>query len=340
MSDDPARAKTPQLELMNLIIGDWKARAVYTAAELGWPDQLADGPRTAAQVAAASGTDPVATQRFLQYLTALGVFREEDGSYSLAELGELLRSDREDSLRPYTLIAGSEFHRAWTDIASAVRTGQNAFEGAFQSSFFEYLSANPERGKLFDRAMAGNTALFDAVPGAYGFGAHQRFVDVGGGSGELAVRLLAAHQQLRGTVYDAEQSAEAAKKAIADAGLTERCEVASGDFLESVPEGGDVYLLARVLVNWPDEDCARILANCAAAAAPGARLLLVERVSGPGVDNALLLSHDTLMYVLFGGGGIRSSAEVTRLLEEAGFALDAITPLPQEFSLISATRRS
>ncbi|WP_373280471.1 methyltransferase, partial [Methylogaea oryzae] len=47
--------------------------------------------------------------------------------------------------------------------------------------------------------------------------------------------------------------------------MADRCEVRQGDFFESVPAGGDVYLLKAVIHDWNDEESARILRLCRAA---------------------------------------------------------------------------
>ena len=57
---------------------------------------------------------------------------------------------------------------------------------------------------------------------------------------------------------------------------------AGGDFLESVPPGGDAYLLSLVLHDWPDDQARHILANVAAAGGSGARLLVLDFMVPPG----------------------------------------------------------
>ncbi len=49
---------TPGDQLIRLFRGYWLSRAIYVAAELGIADLLEDGPRSVADLAAASNTHP------------------------------------------------------------------------------------------------------------------------------------------------------------------------------------------------------------------------------------------------------------------------------------------
>jgi len=75
--------------------------------------------------------------------------------------------------------------------------------------------------------------------------------------------------------------------------------------------------------------------------APGARLLLVERVVperiDPSVDTQSMLLADLNMLVLTGGHE-RTAAEYRTLLGGAGFALAHIVPTATPLSVIEATR--
>jgi len=46
------------------------------------------------------------------------------------------------------------------------------------------------------------------------------------------------------------------------AGVKDRCQIVEGNFFDSVPRGGALYLLSRVLLNWDDTDAIKILKEC------------------------------------------------------------------------------
>ena len=107
-------------------------------------------------------------------------------------------------------------------------------------------------------------------------------LDVGGSTGPLIAQLLSSHPALTGAVLDLAEARAGALATFAEAGISDRAEFIAGDFFESVPSGFDVHLLTAVLHDWSDDDCVRILRNCAAALAPGGRIVVVDSELDPG----------------------------------------------------------
>jgi SAM-dependent methyltransferase len=317
--------------LYQLAIGHYVSRALHLAAKLGVADELAAGPRTAAALAAATGTDAAALRRVLRLLVSAGVFSEGgDGAFALTPLGEALRSDVPGSARAMVLLfAGIGIQDAWKELEYCVRTGQPAFrkqspDGDAFSSF------DPEQAAIFDAAMATFAPQSAAaIAAAYDFSRFARVVDVGGGNGAILIGLLGAHPKLHGVVFDRPQVAEGARRRIAEAGLAERCEFVAGDFFASVPAGADAYLAKHVIHDWDDAKATAILRSIRRAMKPGARLLLAEGVYPPHVDTSLpsrgAAANDVNMLVSTGGRQ-RSEDEFRALYDAAGFALEKIVP--------------
>jgi O-methyltransferase domain len=78
-------------------------------------------------------------------------------------------------------------------------------------------------------------------------------VDVGGASGDLLHDLMEVNPNLEGVVFDLPHVAPDALAAAARHGLGDRLWVVPGDFFDSVPDKGDLYLLPYVLHDWDDE---------------------------------------------------------------------------------------
>ena len=104
----------PAVELRRMINGYQVSQALHVAATLGLSDLLADGPRSVADLAAATGTDERTLLRLLRALASVGVYAGgEEGRFTNTELGEALRSDAPRSVagwaavdRPAVLLAG------------------------------------------------------------------------------------------------------------------------------------------------------------------------------------------------------------------------------------------
>src|SRR5207302_2020682 len=79
----------PNIILHQMITGSWVTQAIHVAAELGIADVLADGPRTAAEIAARVDANPDALNRILRALAGIGIFREvDDGRFGQTPISE------------------------------------------------------------------------------------------------------------------------------------------------------------------------------------------------------------------------------------------------------------
>jgi hypothetical protein len=189
---------------------------------------------------------------------------------------------------------------------------------------FEYLSQDPESRRIFDEAMTGlSMQVSQAVVSAYDFSGIKRIVDVGGGEGTLVASILAAHDQMKGILFDLPAAVENARKQIEMAGLASRCEVAGGDFFEQVPAGADCYILASVIHDWDDEHSLRILKQCRKAMDHGSRLLLVECVI-PSSSEPLFSKLLDLQMLVVTGGRERTETQFKDLLTEADFRVTRV----------------
>jgi len=109
----------------------------------------------------------------------------------------------------------------------------------------------------------------------------------------------------------------------------------AGDFFESVPDGGDAYLLSTVIHDWDDERAALILRNCRRAMGSGARLLLAEALVPP-LNEYHFSKHMDLEIMVMYGGRERTEEEYRRLLAAEGFRIEQVIGTTSPFSLIEA----
>lgn len=186
-------ALPPQAILYQLSVGYYVPRALYVATRLGVADLLRDGPRSAAELAAATGTNADALRRVLRLLASVGVFDErEDGTFGPTELSRCLRSDVPDSARNMVLLfTGPRTQEAWADLEYCVRTGEPAYRKRGIADPFADMAKDPETTAVFDAAMADGTRFAALAVGAsYDFSKLGTLVDVGGGNGALLSGLL------------------------------------------------------------------------------------------------------------------------------------------------------
>ena len=113
--------------------------------------------------------------------------------------------------------------------------------------------------------------LTDAtVVAGYDFSAYPTIVDVGGGHGPLLATILAAAPASRGVLYDLPLVVANAPNLLREHDVADRVRIEEGSFFDSVPGGGDAYVLKNIIHDWPDEMAVQILRNVRAAAGPRA----------------------------------------------------------------------
>ncbi|MEV6236302.1 methyltransferase [Lentzea sp. NPDC051838] len=330
--------KSPsERHLIELMTGFWKTQAVFIATELGIVDRIAETNRpSAAELALALQLDADALGRLLDYLVGLGVADGDDATgYALTDVGALLRSDSPSAMRDHARLYGDQFYRAWGALTHSLRTGGSAFTLVHRAPLFSYLSENPQVSESYERMMVAGLPFFQAVSEVYDFSDARRIVDVAGGHGALLDQILTANPGPSAVLFDAPHVIEEASRYPIASEHAERCERIGGDFFESVPENGDVYLLSRILHCFDDEACHRILSNCRQAMAPDAKLVILERVI-TDKNAALALGFNMHMLVVLGGGRERSEAEYAAMLDKAGFSLGTVHSLPLETHLLVA----
>lgn len=328
-------------ELIRLVNSGPMTQALCVAAELQIPDLLAAGPRHAEELAEATDTHGPSLHRLMRALASLDICVErEDGSFGLTAIGSVLCADAPNSLRSWTILCGKYLWPSAGDLFHSVRTGETARQRGGQSSPFKFLEGDKEAAAVFDRAMAEISRLVAGeVLSSCSFDGMQCVVDIGGGSGGLLTEVLKAHPEIHGVLFDLPHVIHAAQRALAEAIPVGRCEFVSGNFFESIPTGGDVYLLKAVLHDWDDEQSTVILRNCRRAIPPSGRLLLIERAvperfEGNPIHHAIA-RMDLHMLVEFGGKE-RTEAEFRSLLEGAGFKLSSAVATSTEFSILEA----
>ncbi|GGT89326.1 methyltransferase [Streptomyces violascens] len=334
-SSDHPTDPTPS-PLNQLLFGHVCSAAVRAVAVHRIPDQLADGPRTAEDLAASAGLHADSLRRVLRLLAMHGLFtQDEKGTFGLTEAGQALRTDVPGSQHTAALLITDEmFRRSADGLPDAVRTGTTPFEAAYKVPFFAHLAGSPAARHLFDAGMNEMSGQGDdLLAGSYPFPGSGTVVDVGGGRGGFLRAVLSREPALTGVLFD--QPDTVADHVLDTEEVRGRWSVAGGDFFTEVPAGGDLYVLKRILHDWNDEDCLRILGSIRRAAAPGKRLLVVDAVLPDNGDPHPAVEVDVIMLMLVSGRE-RTAKEFEDLFSRAGFKLNRILPTPSPASFIEA----
>lgn len=118
----------------------------------------------------------------------------------------------------------------------------------------------------------------DLVIPAYDFSEFRLIADIGGGHGRLLSAILQSAPAARGILFDLPSVIAGAAQVLDEAGVSDRCVVEGGSFMDSVPDGADAYVLKSIIHDWDDDISEKILRNVRTSIARNGRLLLLEIV--------------------------------------------------------------
>jgi 3-hydroxy-5-methyl-1-naphthoate 3-O-methyltransferase len=311
--------------LMRLVTGFWAFKTLAVAVELDLFTRLAGGRTiTVDGLRAEYGLAERPADVLLAACASLGLLERAGNGYRNTALAEeYLVAGRPDYFGGQVRYCDRRTYLPWHDVERALHTDRPlTWDPDAQSSMFD--TEDPELLELFWDAMFSTSSFTArALADAYDVGRHARLLDVGGGAGAYPIALCRRHPELRATVYDLPHVCELARRRITAAGLTERIDVAPGDFLADavLPGGHDVILLSMILHDWDEVTNRALLARCHAALPSGGVILVCELLLNPdrtGPADAALMGMNMLVETVAGRN--YSQTEYARWLSDAGFA--------------------
>ena len=332
-----SRAVPPHVQLIQMGTAAWVNAVVFAAAKIGLADQLAAGPKNAAELAGPMRLHAPSLHRLMRTLAGLGILTERDAQrFALTPMGEALKTGAPGSARATLIAFGGTFWRGWEQIVYSLETGNTGFDKAHGMPLFEYLKHHPAEASDFSEAMVGfHGEEPPAVAQAYDFSGFETVVDVGGATGNLLAAILTRHAGPRGVLFDMPHVVGDAPALLKAHGVDDRVTIEAGSFFDTVPAGGDCYLLSHIIHDWNEGKCLTILGHCRKAIKPGGRLLIVEMVLPAGDTPHMGKVLDMVMLV-FPGGQERTQAEYGALLDKAGFRLSRVVPTASAVSVVEA----
>ncbi|MEB3272721.1 MAG: methyltransferase [Prochlorothrix sp.] len=327
----------PHVQLLQMISGYWVSQSLAVVAKLGIADRLVSGPQSCQTLAQLTHTHEDSLYRLLRALASVGVFTETaPRTFGLSPLAEYLRADSPLSQRATAIMLGEQEHyESWSDLLYSVQTGQQAFKKRFGVEVFDYFAQNPEAAQIFEQSMNDfSRPETAAIIEAYDFSGFHTIVDVGGGYGEMLGTILQQTPQVNGILFDEDYVIRGCASTLASHGIADRCQAIAGSFFESVPAGGDAYLLKHILHDWDDASCLKILGHCRQQLGATGKLLICEAVIPPGDQPSGAKFLDLNMLIMCHGGKERTQDEFATLFDRAGFTLNRIVPTREDVCVI------
>ncbi len=344
-SDTPAAAHevNPQ-RLMGMAFGYAPALMLEAAVRHRVFDALDAGPKTLAELAAATGASNRGLRALLNALVGLELLSKQhdtggdDDRYALTpESAAFLVSGKPAFLGGMMLHTSGQLLPKWLELSEIVRTGRPARavneEGEGSKFFEQFVEA------LFPVGYPGAQALAQSLGVASATGPVE-VLDLAAGSGVWSIALAQASAHVRVTAIDWPGVLTVTRRVAERCGVAERCrflpgDVASADF----GSGYAVATLGQILHSEGTERSRALLAKTFHALAPGGTIAIAEWLVNEertGPPHALIFAVNMLVNTEH--GDTFSFGEIKAWLEAAGFQNARTLEAPGPSPLILATK--
>ncbi|XP_053912682.1 probable bifunctional dTTP/UTP pyrophosphatase/methyltransferase protein isoform X3 [Cuculus canorus] len=319
VSESAAKSPSKILELMD---GFRASKALFVASKLKIFDHLKDkGPLKAVNIANEIGTSVCGTERLLDACAALGLLEKTTQGYSNTDSANTyLTSDGEYSLYGYIIHSNDHLWPLFTNLESAVKEGSRQNHRAFGKKADDLFKDYYHSQEVTQRFMAAMHSIAHLtakdVATAFDLSQFKSACDLGGCTGALAHELVRIYPNLKVTVFDLPEVIANTSYFQPSGQHTAPVTFVSGDFFkDSLPEA-DLYILSRVLHDWPDEKIHLLLSKISALCKPGSALLVAEIVLDEQKTHP---PRAVLQSLSMTEGKQRSGSEYKQLLEKYGF---------------------
>ncbi len=327
--------------LFDVCAGFVYSQILYACVRLKLFELLAQGPQTAAEVAAALKLSGSAAELLLEAAVSLElVERRTSGQFGLGTLGAALVGNP-------AVGAIIEHHRMlYSDLNDPVRLLRGEHGTTELAKYWAYSGAEvvsrlpTERTADYTDLMANSQPLVAAeILDAYPLDKHRCLLDVGGGDGSFLLEASRRYPQLKLILFDLPAVARRAAERFAAEGIGTRAQALGGDFIkDNLPGGADVLSLVRVVHDHDDDVAESLLRAAYRVLPPRGVLLLAEPMLGTPGAETVGPAYFGFYLLAMGHGKPRAPEELQRMLRDAGFSRSQLvrTRQPLQTRLIVA----
>lgn len=320
------------------------ARALASALELGVIDQLLQKPVGSLQeLGARAQLDQRGLGLLAGMLRANCVIEMRGDAVSLsAQFRRALRyRDLLEAKLDFAALVAPDFLGLFTTLLA---NPAGFFEHAKLFELFSYdrcFDPTPENYASTARWMRFTTALTRYESGAclgnHDFSRYRRMLDVGGNSGEFALRVCRKHPAMRATVYDLPLVCDLGERHVRAEPESDRIDfIRTHNTDAAMPRGYDLVTFKSMLHDWPDEPMQQFLRRAHDALLPGGTLLLFERSHVHIGDKQLPYA---LMPIVLFFRSYRAGSDYCGPLRQAGFRDIELTTVDLDMPFILLTAR-
>lgn len=320
-------AQPDHVPILNTAFAFWSSKVLFAAVELDLFTTLGDEALSGAELGERLDVHPRAIWDFFDALVAMGFLHRdgdgEAGRYRNTEATSLyLMKQSPKYIGGMLEMLDARLYHFWHDLPEALRTGkpQNEIKHSHKPMFEELYSDLP-RLEQFMGAMTGVSRLnFETFVEKFDLSRFGTMCDVGGATGLLSTLAAKRNPNLRCISFDLPAVAPIARRNIDAQGLSDRIEVASGDFFADPLPKADVVTMGMILHDWNLEKKMHLIrAAYDALPADGVFVAIENLIDDARRENLIGLLMSLNMLIEFGDAFDFTGADFRRWCSEVGF---------------------
>lgn len=323
---DPSAANGPDpSSIVRLSTAYWESQTLLTANRLRLFDALADGARSADEVASALSLDARSTALFLRACVGLGFLTEKVGRFENAPVAATFLVSRSPAFMGNVIRYSDQLYGAWGQLEGSLRAGKPALPAE------TYLGDDPARTRGFVMAMHERAlGIARVLVNVLDLQGRRSMLDVGGGPGTYSVLLTERFPGLRSEVLELPGVAAVARELVASAGASDRVALRDGDYHSSdFGSGKDVVLMSGMFHRESEATCRGLIERASACLDPGGLLVVSDVFTDEGGALPTFAAMFGLNMMLTApDGGVHADADVMRWMGDCGFRDMRMVPLP------------
>lgn len=311
--------------IVRLSTAYWESQALLTANRIGLFDVLADGAKSADEVAGTLLLDPRSTALFLRALVGLGFLAEAEGRFANAPVAATFLVKRSPAFMGNAIRYSDQLYATWGNLEGALRSGKPALPAE------SYLGDNQDRTRTFVKAMHERAlGVARALVSILDLTGRRSMLDVGGGPGTYSVLLTERFPGLRSEVLELPGVAAVARELVAAAGASDRVSLRDGDYHHTdFGSGKDVVLMSGMFHRETEQACRSLIERAAACLDPGGLLVVSDVFTDRGGSQPTFAAMFGLNMMLTApDGGVHSDADVQGWMADCGLRELRMVPLP------------
>lgn len=306
--------------IVDIAIGFMGAKQLAAASRIGLFSALADGGKTVAELATATGRSERQVRTLADAMNSLGLLDRAAGSYTLAEDSAAYLSGTGDiDLTPFLAFLGGISYRQWLGYDATVDSDEAGTLELDEAGWADFMAG----------VMTYNALHAEQFGAAFDFSSYRSALDFGGLAAGFSLAAMAQNSELRTRFVYAPGFTDSIAEAGAAAGVSDRITVEEGDTESTTPGGEhDLVLLTHVLHRFTAEQNQAILEAARASAAPGATLMLLDFFLDQDPTQRRIDALHAGEYFNIDGTVVFPITEVEAWLAATGWETERVVALP------------